>query len=104
MFKNFEEFKTICEKIANDLHTMVEVHDYNEYGFGTAAFMTDKFGGVYANIKYDFDTNIVSDNFLKENNTFSNYISLVHHIDEQRKKMLLKRNMDEVYDFVNFQY
>lgn len=104
MFKNFEEFKTTCEKIANDLHTLLEVKFYAEYGFASAMFMTDKFGGCYVNLTYKLNTGEVYDSFLKENNTFSDYISLVNHIDEQRKKMLLKRNMDEVYDFVNSQY
>ena len=104
MFSNYYEFKNNCKKIAHDLHTMVEVREYNEYGFAAATFMTDKFGGAYANIIYDLGTSKVYDNFLKENNVFENVESLTEHVDTQRKKMLLKRNLDEVYDFVNSQY
>ena len=53
---NFNELTNICKNIASDLHTMVEIDDYKEYGWAAIAFMTDKFGGTYINLHFDHKT------------------------------------------------
>ena len=104
MFKNFQDFKEFCELIANQHHTGVEFHEYPEYRFGQATFMTDKFGGTYCCFKFDYDTLEVVDSFDTEIKPYTNYADLIIHIAERREREESLRNFDELYDFINSQY
>lgn len=104
MFKSFQDFKEFCELIANQQHTMVEFREYPEYRWGSAAFMTDKFGGTYCNFKFDYDTLQVVDSFDTEIKPYTNFADIIIHITERREREESLRDFDELADFINSQY
>lgn len=56
LFKDFDEFVAMCKDIAKKLECMVEVKNYNDYGFNVVAIETDAFGGVFCSFHYDIAT------------------------------------------------
>ena len=64
IFKSFDDFVNWSIEYANDIHTMIDVKDYWEHGFGQIAFMVDKFGGTYCCFNYTFkDGTIIANNW-----------------------------------------
>lgn len=105
MATNYETFVQVCKDIANNLHTMIEVKEYKEYGWASIAFMTDKFGGVYVHLHYDLKTNKVVNWYGQKNEQEVNDISfLSYFVKSERDKLLQKRDLNEIYEQVNSEY
>lgn len=104
MFDNFADFREFCEMVANEQHTIVEFHEYPEYNWANATFMTDHFGGVYCSFKFDYNTCEVIDTFEKNQKPYTNYADLIIHITKEREYTEKHRNFEELSDFINSQY
>ena len=104
MFKTFQDFKEFCSMIAEQQHTMVKFHEYPEYRWGQAAFMTDAFGGTYCCFKFDYDTLQVVDSFDTDIKPYTNYANIIIHITERREREESLRDFDALADFINSQY
>lgn len=102
---NFNELTNICKNIASELHTMVEVDDYKEYGWAAIAFMTDKFGGTYINLHFDHKTGEVINWYGHKNaRKVETVDQLKMMVKYYMKKELKARDLDGLYDFINSQY
>ena len=102
---SFNELTSICKNLASELHTMMEVHEYTQYGWAAISFMTDKFGGTYVHLHYDLKTGVVTNWYG------SDHARVVETLDQLRmmvkyymKKMLKARDMKALSDFINEQY
>lgn len=102
----FNQFAAVCKEIANDLHTIVEVREYSEYGWGQVAFMTDHFGGIYVCLHYDMETGKVTNWYgMKMAKELShNYSELYNLVKHEMKKMLKDRDLKEIGELVNAEY
>ena len=81
---NFNELTNICKNIASDLHTMVEIDDYKEYGWAAIAFI-NWYGHKNARKVETVD-------------------QLKMMVKYYMKKELKARDLDGLYDFINSQY
>ena len=104
MFKSFNKFTEFCKKVANEQNTMVEFKEYPEYRFGTASFMTDKFGGTYCHFKFDYDTLEIIDDFDAKITHYTTIGDIVNHITEHRKNEEELRDLDYIYESINAEY
>lgn len=102
----FNQFEAVCKEIANDLHTIVEVREYSEYGYGQVAFMTDHFGGIYVCLHYDMETGKVTNWYgMKMAKELShNYSELYNLVKHEMKKMLKARDLKEIGELINAEY
>ena len=102
---NFNELTNVCKNLASDLHTMVEVSDYTEYGWSAISFMTDKFGGTYVNLHFDHKTGEVVNWYgSKKARKVESIDQLKMMVKYYMKKMLKARDMKALSDFINSQY
>lgn len=105
MATNYETFVQVCKDIANNLHTMMEVKEYKEYGWASIAFMTDKFGGVYVHLHYDLKTNKVVNWYGMQNETeITDLQQLKELVRVERDKLLKERDMESIYEQINNEY
>jgi len=105
LFNSFSDFVNWCKIYADNIHTMMEWHTYSEYQFGTVAFMTDKFGGVYCNFNYDFTTGKII-NWLGmsiEHEAVSEQ-DLRNEILTRKREEESKRDLNEISDMINSEY
>lgn len=94
-----------CENIAKELHTMMEAKKYDRYGWASIAFMTDKFGGVYAHLHYDLNNNKVVNWYGMDKETeITDLQQLKELVRVERDKLLKERDMYEIYEQVNNEY
>lgn len=101
----YEIFEVFCEALAKNLHTIVECSRYDDYGWASVDFMTDKFGGGYAHFHYDLKTNVITYNFGYPDSKVINDISELPSLVKARRDYMLKaRDMDGLYKFINDQY
>ena len=102
----FNQFAAVCKEIANDLHTIVEVREYSQYGWGQVAFMTDHFGGIYVCLHYDMETGKVTNwygmKMAKE--LRHNYSELYNLVKTEMERELKVRNLKQVCEFINAEY
>lgn len=102
---HYELFCNFCKVVASRLHTMVEGHTYNDYGFASIAYMTDKFGGVYLMLHYDLESGkVIADYGSADEQEITSANQLCELVRARRDDMLEKRDMDGVYEFINSQY
>lgn len=102
---NFSDFANTCKIIANNLHTMVEVKDYSQYGFGKVAFMTDKFGGTYVFLHFDMETGHITNWYGHPEAREINDLSfLSYFVKSEMEKMLKSRDLEEISDRINTEY
>lgn len=102
---DYELYVSICERIASDLHTMVQVRDYPQYGWASIAFMTDPFGGTYTHLHYDHATGEVINWYGSDNaQKIEDEAHLRKIVTQGLKYELAHRNLDEVYEAVNDEY
>jgi hypothetical protein len=102
---NFSELTSVCKNIASELHTMVEVQDYSEYGWAAIAFMTDKFGGTYVNLHYDHKSGKVTNWYGTKNaREIENIEQLKMMVKYYMKRELKARDMEALSEFINSQY
>lgn len=76
---NIHRLIAICEEIADRLQTNVSVSNYPEHGYSMIEFYTDKFGGYYVCLHYDYNTGVVTNWFGEE------YAYEVHTVDQLEK-------------------
>ena len=101
-YKNLVEY---CEKLAHELHTIMETREYTEFGWASIVFETDKFGGDYVNLHYDLNTGIVTNWYGSDRaRVVDNLDQLKMMVKYYMKKMLKARDMNAVSDFINSQY
>ena len=101
----FENFVSVCKEIANNLQTICEVKEYPEYGWAAIAFMTDKFGGTYINLHYDFQTNeIVNWYGHKDAREIKDISFLSYFVKNEMEKEMKARDLNAVYNMVNAEY
>ena len=105
LFNSFNEFSKFSTDFAKELHTMVDIKDYPEWGFGVVAFMTDKFGGTYAILNYDYKTKELKiDETYGWMKTMKNKNVLKNIVMYQKAMMERNRNLEEIYDRINEEY
>lgn len=106
LIRNFEEFSTLCKIIAAQLRTMVECTPYPDYNWGAVDFMTDKFGGCYTLLHYDYFTNVVT--YFKGHPTrereIRTFADLFETVQDDMYATLENRDLDAVYEMVNAEY
>lgn len=106
MIRNFNEFSTVCKVIAGQLHTMVECDWLPEYKIGYVTFMTDKFGGSYALLHYDYFTNVVT--YFKGHPTMEReiqtYQDLFETVQEDMYNMMENRDLEAIGEMINAEY
>ena len=105
LFNSFNNFADFSIDLANELHTMIDVKDYPEWGFGVVAFMTDKFGGTYAIFNYDYKKKELKLNENKDQMKIMKNKNVLKNIVMYKKAMMEKnRNLEEIYDRINEEY
>lgn len=103
--KTFEEFRVVCEMIADELHAMIEVKEYREYNWCSIVFMTDKFGGNYASFHYDLRTGVITNWYGYPDEKKINGIGeLLKIVQESKEEMERNRDLDAIYDRINEEY
>jgi len=102
--KQFDAFVLTCElmkykvNVMNHIPCIMESNFYEDYNWFCAAFMTDKFGGIAAIIKY-YDNKW----FVNEEEVSSMDDALAR-VPELMADLYSKRDLDEIYTFVNAEY
>jgi len=105
MFKNFSDFVDFCNSIANELHTIVENHLYEDYNFGNVSFMTDHFGGTYCNFHYDLLTNEIVDWYGSSHAyMMTSKDEFFKYIKEKMEHELSVRDLNKINKFINSEY
>ena len=105
MKENFNDFASTCKTIAENLHTMVDVKDYSDYGWGQVSFMIDNFGGTYVCLHFDMSTGNVTNWFGQKDAREINDMSfLSYFVKSEMEKMFKARNMQDVCDRINTEY
>lgn len=102
---SFGLFVSVCKLLAEKLHTLEEHTESPEYNWGQVAFMTDKFGGVYAIFNFDTRTNEVT--FMKghpEQEQVTSLEQLIKLIKTTRKRMEKVRDLKAVSQMINAEY
>ncbi len=102
---SFGLFVSVCKLLAEKLHTLEEHTETPEYNWGQVAFMTDKFGGVYAIFNFDTRTNEVT--FMKghpEQEQVTSLEQLIKLIKTTRKRMEKVRDLKAVGQMINAEY
>lgn len=102
---DFEKFSNECKKIAKKLNTIVEIKPYLDYGWVSVCYMTDKFGGTYANIHVDLHTGEMVLDF-NEANAFKikNMDVLEAIVFIKMNDMLKNRDMNTISELINDEY
>lgn len=101
---NVAILEAFCRSIAEEEHTLLDIRRYNEYGWESISFATDKFGGTYVSLHVDLETGKVH-NWYKtdeeqEIRTIEQLQVLVHKENELLKKIRSK----SVSEMINSQY
>lgn len=103
--KNFNEFVTYCQGVADALQTNIKVNEYPQYNWAQVVFQTDNFGGDCACFHYDLLTNRVHNWFgTKDEKEICDCDQLVNVIRTSIKYMLEHRDMNKVYEHINTEY
>ncbi len=101
----FKKFVILCQEIAREQNTMMEVKDYPQYGWASVAFMTDKFGGVYVSLHYDHKTRDVVNWFGHDGAVqLESVEQLKNLVKTEKEKLLQVRDLNKVYAMVNAEY
>ena len=102
---NFDELVDICKKIATELHTLLDIREYPEYGWARISFETDHFGGTYVNLHYDFNTGeIVNWYGHKDAQLINTEYQLRSLVKKELKKELKARNFEALQDMLDSEY
>lgn len=102
---NFFDLVLICEVIAEGYNTMVEVKEYKEYGWASICFMTDKFGGIYTNLHYDYRTGELRKNYGRPDQMIIHDINTLFRVVwDDMQYMLKHRDFKALNEFINDQY
>lgn len=105
MFSNFSEFSEFCTNLAKKLNTIVVIRNYDDYGWGSVAFMVDHFGGTYCNFHYNYETGVITDWYgSKDAKVISNKDELVSYITKMMHNILKVRNMTDIAEQINAEY
>lgn len=101
--KKFDDFVIECKLVEyavnkSGVTCIMEPDFYEDYNWFCVAFMTDKFGGIAAIIKY-YDNKW----FINEKEVPSSLDALTQ-VPELMKDLYDKRDMEGLADFINSQY
>ena len=102
---SFSLFTSICKYLAEKMHTLEEHREYQEHGFGSVWFMTDKFGGNYAGFHFNLKTSEVT--YMKGHPKEERITSLERMtalIEADRKRMMQARDLRAISERVNAEY
>jgi len=102
---SFGLFVSVCKLIAQDMHTLEEHTECTEYHWGQVAFMTDKFGGVYAIFNFDTRTNDVT--YMKghpEEEPVTSLEQLIKLTNTARRRLEKVRDLKAVSAMINAEY
>lgn len=95
------QFKSIATK----LHTMIDIKVYPKYKFSIVFYMTDRFGGVYANFHIDHTSGNVTIDYGTSQQLSVNDFEMIEKITESRMNEMIKnRNLQQIYDLINDEY
>lgn len=102
---SFREFAEICKQIAYDLHTLVEIREYPQYDWASVIFETDKFGGSYLGLHYDYNTGVVTAEYGTDRaQEIYDEDQLRALVKRERDYMLQHRDMQYISDMINAEY
>lgn len=102
---SFNELAYICKMIAVGYNTMCEIKEYPQYNFAQICFMTDKFGGTYTILHYDYGTDKLTKNFGHEDAMEIDSINCLFRVVWDDMQAELKaRDLDEITALVNAEY
>ena len=105
IFKSFDDFVNWSIECANEIHTMIDVCDYWEHGFGQIKFMVDKFGGTYCCFHYNFkDGTIINWLGTSKVHQIDNIEELKNVIIKGKEEMLKSRDLNEISNLINSEY
>lgn len=103
--ENYKDLVFACKCLAAFLQTHVEIKEYNEYGWAQIVFMTDKFGGSYTILHYDFGTGNLRKDFGTDNELDIDCLSTLYKVvKEDLEKMLKERDLDYISECINAEY
>jgi len=93
------------KSIANKLHTLIEIRTYSKYGFKSISYMTDMFGGTYANFHIDLNTGVTTLDYGMTSETIIEDIdTLENTVKSRMDKMIEERDLEEIYNLINSEY
>lgn len=97
----FKGFKNDCEWIAKNAHCIVEVRNYEQYGWWGASFMTDMFGGCFVNICRKLDGTMYNHIHSKDEAIVANMAELSTLVKNEVEKAYKTRNLEEICEMIN---
>lgn len=99
-----DEMKAWCESLAKSEHTMMQIRDYNEYGWTGIAFETDAFGGCYLDLHIEHNTRNAYYWLGDEKKYVTTTEEICRLVHEEKEKMLKARDMKGLSEFINSEY
>lgn len=101
----FDKFVSLCQEIAREEDTMIEVKDYPKFGWAAISFMTDRFGGVYVHLHFDHKTRDIVNWYGHDGAVQLESVEQLKNLVRTEKEKLLKvRDLNKVYEMVNAEY
>lgn len=93
-------FKEMCAKTAEVEDCLCDINVYFVYRWFQAAFLTDRFGGVAAILKY-----IESEKaYFLDGARYATLDEALCRVPKKVRELMSKRDLVEVYQFINDQY
>jgi hypothetical protein len=94
----------MCNEIGDRLQTGVLQKDYPQYKFSTIEFYTDRFGGTYVNLHYDWKTGKITNWFGEEYAYDIHTKEQLERVVERELYRELKARYGELYAAGHFEF
>lgn len=92
------------KEIANILETEFEARHYEQYGYNTYSFMTDRFGGTYVHFHHDLKTDVLTDWYGRKEAQVVRLEMAMIYVSKKLDEFKKVRNLDEIYEQINAEY
>ena len=103
--EKYEDLVFACKCLAAFLQTIVEIKEYPKYGWSSIVFMTDRFGGVYTILHYDFGTGNLKKNFGTDKELDIDCLRTLYQVVKGDLERILKeRDFEDIYERINEEY
>ena len=103
--ETYKDLVFACKCLAAFLETHVDIKEYKEYGWAQIAFETDKFGGTYTILHYDFGTGNLRKDFGTDKELDIDRLSTLYKVvKEDLEHMLEVRDLDYISECINDEY